>query len=69
MADPKRTTVVLEGPTADDLETIQAEMGLNTSDSIRKGVAMLALMIRRQKQGYSPAFIRPDGSVQEIVFL
>jgi hypothetical protein len=69
MATDKRITVGLYGHTPDDLELVEQELSLNTTDAIRKGITLLALMVKRQKEGYTPAFVRPDGTTQEIVFL
>jgi hypothetical protein len=69
MAVEKRITVGLNGRGPQDLELVQSELKLSTTDAVNKALALLALIARRQSEGFTPAFIRPDGSVQEIYLL
>ena len=69
MPERGRITVNLNGRTPEDLELIQDELRLGTTDAVNKALALLALVIRRQNEGCVPAFVRPDGSVQEIHLL
>lgn len=66
MAAERRTTIGFDARSDGHLKTIEQEMQLNTPDAVRKGLALLALVAERQREGWAPAFIRLDGSVQEI---
>lgn len=69
MAIEKRITLGLGPAAAGDLEWVQQELGLNTTDTVSRAIRLLALVSRRQGEGDAPAFIRPDGSVQEVFLL